>query len=256
MKKFVISILILVMVLVPTTTVAFADSTNTSEYYKINSNDVEFFVVNPDSQTPEDVFVLPRTYYVKKLNSVNINYKGVQYIPVAYNGHNGYIKQQDNSHYSPATVNLNKLNDNTAYFKLKVSLKQKFENSSIVIPAGEKLDYFGTKLGMNDSVNYVFSYANNFVVIPANTTYFEDLAVFEVPEHTFPVDNNSTVKKDEDLQSPYNKLSTNILTIGIAVACIVMVIIVYKPRKKVTTRDDYDDDYYDNYKSRYNAKNR
>ena len=255
MRKFIISILIVVMVLAPTSSIAFADSAEVSEYYKINSNNVEFFMVNLDNDIPEDIFILPRTYYVKKLNTNEITYKGINFIPVEYNGLSGYIKALDKSSYSPATVNLNKLNDNTAYFKLKVSLKQNFENSKILIPAGEKIDYLGTKLGMNDAVNYVFSYNNSFAVIPASLDYFVDLSVFDIPEHTFPVDNNTTVTTDENLESPYTKLSTNILTIGIAVACIVMVIIIYKPRKKPINRDDYDDDYYDNYRSKYNAKN-
>ncbi len=255
MKKFVISILILVMLIFPTTTVAFADAPATNyEYYKILSDGVLFGEEDSTGTTFIPKFEIPNTYYAKIDTSreVFVDINNISYEPVIYKGQKGYIKTAEKDiKYAKATGNIAKLNDTTAYYEKQLPIKKNYINGDINISANTELDYLG-KLTIRNEKNYVFLYNNSYVMIPATEQYFDN---FVVPTHSFPIDNNTNVTTDEKLESPYTKLSTNILTIGIAVACIVMVIIIYKPRKKMVNRNEYDDDYYDNYKSKYNAKN-
>ena len=263
MRKILIFLLITVMLLVPTTTVAFAE--------ELDPVDVNYYVIGEDvkfcSKTTNEYneiemrydFTLPNTYYLIMLDEKVTDKEGKEYCLISYNDIKGYVLTSDITNGKLIQVESSaikeQLNNETAYLTSTVTLKKSYTtNSGLEIPEGTKLIRIGTRT-LASQEYYFIKYQDGespFVFIPNTDEYFTE---HSIPKHSFPSDNNSSVVVDENKLNPYNKLATNILTICIAVICVAMVLLIYWPRKKPIERNESDDDYYSSYKSSYNARN-
>lgn len=254
MKKRLITIFILTItfsLLFAMPSIAYADNT-TPNYYKVTGENVRFYLKIDDA--PSYQFSLPKSYFVKvDSNTPEFEVEGVYYMPIIYNGEQGYVNKNnltDNNLTAPTSEELKKLTDNNAYFKKSVTLKNDFTSGSITIVKDTKLDFFGMKGG-----NYVFCYNKKYISIPANQGSTEYFDAFTIPSHTFPSDNNSNVITDGTKLNPYNKLATILLTIGIVIPAVIIVLMIFKPVKTKTERDNYyNGDYYDEYRDKYHTK--
>ncbi len=255
-RKFIITLILslIVAVMAMPTSIAFAD--DRYDYYRVNDENVFFCEYDEVTKDVKPIFRLPKTYFVKvSLDSTSEKptYDGRVYKQVAYNGRNGYISKDYfiegvNKVTKATSKDLTKLNDSTAYFQKTVLLGNPYHNGTIEIPPGTELTYMGKSVDKYD----VFHYSNGYVTVTNNKGLYEP---FQVPDHTFPKDNNSNVVTDNSTQNPYNNLLTVILIIGITIPAVAIVFLIFKPVKKRATYDD-GDDYYEDYKTRYNAKRR
>lgn len=257
-RKFIITLILslIVAVMAMPTSIAFAD--DRYDYYRVNDENVFFCEYDEENSSFKPIFKLPKTYFVKvSLDSTSEkpDFEGKVYKQVVYNGRNGYISKDYfiegvNKVTKATSKDLTKLNDSTAYFQKTVLLKYEYINGSITIAQDAELIYMGKNVRDIDT----FYYNGNYVsVTNTDNKYYEP---FQVPDHTFPKDNNSNVVTDNSTQNPYNNLLTVILIIGITIPAVAIVFLIFKPVKKRATYDDGDDDYYEDYKTRYNAKRR
>ena len=255
MRKILTTVLLLILVLtIPTTTIAFADEITTiNEYYKVTTEDVCLCDVVGNSAT--ELFKLPKTYFLlidtsRENKTITQFGDSIEFVPVKYKGYTGYIPKKDinNGKIINATQEENnKLTEQNAYLNKNITLKTKFEGATATIEQGKSLIFMGF---YNEDV--VVFYNNKLVNIPK--TSFDAITY---DDHYFPEDINTEILPDAQAESPYNRLNTVVLIVGLTLASVIIIAVIFFPKKKSKTREDkyYEDNYYENYRDKYDTRN-
>ena len=221
----------------------------------MTTENVLFCDIAGNTLTP--LFSLPKTYFLlidtsreNKTIYDAVSDTRTEFVPVKYKGYAGYITKNviDNGKIINATQEENnKLTEQNAYLNKNITLKTKFEGATATIEQGKSLIFMGF---YNEDV--VVFYNNKLVNIPK--TSFDAITY---DDHYFPEDINTEILPDAQAESPYNRLNTVVLIVGLTLASVIIIAVIFFPKKKSKTREDkyYEDNYYENYRDKYDTRN-
>jgi len=250
MKRFFVLLILLVVAacfaLSPITA-----SAEQGDFLKIESESVGFYfsVYNESADSYQMIlqFYLPLGTYAKRLDSSRTNH-----YEVSYNGIHGYVKKTEIADtlytdiaqpYSNTAITLNS--------SAKVYRDEINSADNFLLPSGDTLMYIGKIISgtgtiwyavkRSDSVDHIYFVKESEVYTPQSEPENEDTQPAEAPQ-------GDAVKI--------------LLIIGIVIPAVIIVFLLFKPRKRKrysarymdeAPRRRYDDDYYDDYDDYYNG---
>ncbi len=218
-------------------------------FFAVNDTNNTFYVFDTDSSAYIKKFIIPSTYYVKVIGSVNNDY-----LPVVYMGISGYIKVST----APTTVSsITNPYPNVTITLTDVKVKPNSTDSrySFETLSSDKILYLGSFTDADSVKWYALSIDSTSVIYyaKATNTTSPELTVTAHPNSTsLPSDGNGQTDTTTDDDGINNTVVRIILIIGIVIPAMIILFLIFKPHKKNVSHrrlpeDKHDDDYYDGY---------
>ena len=257
MKRILLALFLIAAVLCLSSVAPCSAAAETSFYLKVERDDVSLY---ENTAVQAAMFTLPKTFYVK---IVRVSYTSVYHL-VEYNGVRGLVKASDFSE-SPVENVPNPYYTSTsivAHVETVLYSSPSFSSRTEIAANGLSLTYLGKVNGEKGTYDTPVWFA----VLYANEVYYLHCSLtnnLSLLESSFsPVHPNSVVQPasadpvsgSKDAASPKTSfdLVRLLLIIGMIVPLIVIVFLLFKPKRRRSAPqrryneryDDYDD-YYD-----------